>query len=614
LDKKQLSESDICDKFIRPAMEQAGWHGLDQIYREFPLRAGRVSVRGNKAHRDQSTVLRADYALFFKANIPIAVVEAKDNNKPMGSGMAQAINYAELLGVPFCFASNGDGFVFRDATLADGVLERNLSLEEFPSPQDLWERYCAWKGWTLAVRRVTEFDYAPSKTPRYYQINAINRTVEAIAQGQNRAMLVMATGTGKTYTAFQIIWRLWKSGAKKRILFLADRNILIDQTMVNDFRPFKGAMAKLSPNAKGVERVDAQGQITVEEVDLAVNKTTKLVDKSYEIYLSLYQAVTGTEEERNIYKQFSPDFFDLIVVDECHRGSANEDSAWREILNYFSSAAQVGLTATPKETQDTSNSDYFGEPIYTYSLKQGIEDGFLSPYKVVRVDLDKDTFGWRPTQGMTDKHGHLIEDRIYNATDMNRKLVLEQRDQVVAAKITEYLKATDRYAKTIVFCEDIDHAAKTWAKPGSPSSTSNAPPSCLPTRSSTVSLCRFTSPKVMNPSTRLKKPAHPVRVILWFPASPTHLASSPAVIPHPAAAVTTASPRNTYSAAWSPWPWPASACNTSAPMASSSPKACATTPASTWPSNTTRSTSSCKPGTTPTAKPRWWKSLKSKAS
>ena len=460
MDKKQLSESDICDKFIRPAMEQAGWHGLDQIYREFPLRAGRVSVRGNKAHRDLSTVLRADYALFYKANIPIAVVEAKDNNKPMGSGMAQAINYAELLGVPFCFASNGDGFVFRDATLADGVLEKNLTLDEFPSPQDLWDRYCAWKGWTPAVRQVAEFDYAPSKTPRYYQINAINRTVEAIAQGQNRAMLVMATGTGKTYTAFQIIWRLWKSGAKKRILFLADRNILIDQTMVNDFRPFKGAMAKLSPNAKGVERVDAQGQVTLENVDLAVNKTTKQVDKSYEIYLSLYQAVTGTEEERNIYKQFSPDFFDLIVVDECHRGSANEDSAWRDILTYFGSATQVGLTATPKETQDTSNTEYFGEPVYTYSLKQGIEDGFLSPYKVVRVDLDKDTFGWRPTQGMTDKHGHLIEDRIYNATDMNRKLVLEQRDEVVAAKITEYLKSTDRYAKTIVFCEDIDHAAR----------------------------------------------------------------------------------------------------------------------------------------------------------
>jgi type I restriction enzyme, R subunit len=460
MNKKHLTESDIRARYITPAIEQAGWDPMTQVFHEFGLRAGRISVRGKKAHRDATTILKADYALFFKPNIPIAVVEAKDNNKPMGSGMAQAINYAELLVVPFSFSSNGDGFVFRDATLADGVLERNITLEEFPSPQDLWERYCAWKGWTPAVRRVTEFEYAPSKTPRYYQINAINRAVEAIAQGQNRAMLVMATGTGKTYTAFQIIWRLWKSGAKKRILFLADRNILIDQTMVNDFRPFKGAMAKLSPNAKGVERVDAQGKVTVENVDLAVNKTTKLVDKSYEIYLSLYQAVSGTEKERNIYKQFSPDFFDLIVVDECHRGSANEDSAWREILNYFSSAAQLGLTATPKETEDTSNSDYFGEPIYTYSLKQGIEDGFLSPYKVVRVDLDKDTFGWRPTQGMTDKFGNVIEDRIYNATDMNRKLVLEQRDEVVAAKITEYLKANDRYAKTIVFCEDIDHAAR----------------------------------------------------------------------------------------------------------------------------------------------------------
>jgi type I restriction enzyme R subunit len=459
-EQKNLSESDICDKFIRPAMVQAGWNGMDQIYSEYPLRAGRVMVRGNKSHRAKDTVLRADFALFFKANIPIAAVEAKDNNHAMGAGMAQAINYAELLDVPFCFSSNGDGFVFRDATMADGMLEKTITLDEFPSPHDLWERYCAWKGWTPAVRQITEFDYAPSKTPRYYQLNAINRTVEAIARGQNRAMLVMATGTGKTYTAFQIIWRLWKSGAKKRILFLADRNILIDQTMVNDFRSFKGAMAKLSPNAKGVERVDAQGQITIEDVDLAVHKTTKLVDKSYEIYLSLYQAVTGTEEERNIYKQFSSDFFDLIVVDECHRGSANEDSAWREILTYFSSAAHVGLTATPKETKDISNTDYFGGPIYTYSLKQGIEDGFLAPYKVIRVDLDKDTFGWRPMQGMTDKHGNVIEDRIYNATDMNRKLVLEKRDEVVAVKITEYLKATDRYAKTIVFCEDIDHAAR----------------------------------------------------------------------------------------------------------------------------------------------------------
>lgn len=458
--KKNLSESDICDKFIRPAMEQAGWNGMDQIYREYPLRAGRVVVCGKQAQRDQSTVLRADYALFFKANIPLAVVEAKDNQHAVGAGMAQAIQYAELLGVPFSFASNGDGFVFRDATLADGVLERNLTLDEFPAPGELWSRYCAWKGWSDAVREVAAFDYAPSKTPRYYQMNAINRTVEAIAAGQNRVLLVMATGTGKTYTAFQIIWRLWKSGAKKRILFLADRNILIDQTMVNDFRPFKGAMAKLSPHAKGVERVDAQGQVTVDDVELAVNKTTKQVDKSYEIYLSLYQAVTGSDEADNIYKQFSPDFFDLVIVDECHRGSAAEDSAWRDILTYFGSATQIGLTATPKETEDVSNIDYFGEPLYTYSLKQGIEDGYLAPYKVIRIDLDKDTFGWRPTEGMRDKHGNLIEDRIYTGADMNRRLVLERRDEVVAARITEYLRANDRYAKTIVFCEDIDHAAR----------------------------------------------------------------------------------------------------------------------------------------------------------
>lgn len=460
MNKKTLSESDICDKFIRPAIEAAGWDGMLQIYREFPLRAGRVVVRGRKARRDATTVLRADYALFLKPGIPLAVIEAKDNQHAVGAGMAQAINYAGLLDVPFSFSSNGDGFIFRDATLADGVLERSLSLQEFPSPADLWDRYCAWKGWTSEVRKVTESDYAPAKTPRYYQLNAVNRTVEAIAGGKNRVLLVMATGTGKTYTAFQIIWRLWKGGAKKRILFLADRNILVDQTMVNDFRPFKGAMAKLSPHAKGVDVVDAQGRTRIEEVDLAVNRTTKQVNKSYEIYLSLYQAVSGTEEERDIYKQFSPDFFDLIIIDECHRGSAAEDSAWRDILSYFGTATQIGLTATPKETADVSNIDYFGDPVYTYSLRQGIEDGYLAPYKVVRVDLDKDAFGWRPPEGMTDKLGNIIEDRVYIGADMNRRLVLERRDEVVAAKITEYLKATSRYDKTIVFCEDIEHAAR----------------------------------------------------------------------------------------------------------------------------------------------------------
>ena len=468
MDKSKLSETDICEKFISPALVQAGWDVIEQILREYPLRLGRMVVRGQRASRDKKSVVRADYVLFWKANIPLAVIEAKDNNHAVGSGMQQALGYADLLEVPFVFSSNGDGFVFRDATLATGTLETSLGLDEFPTPAELWARLCVHKGWTPEVQAITAQPYSPSKTPRYYQLNAINRTVEAIARGQDRILLVMATGTGKTYTAFQIIYRLWKSSWKagktsgqKRILFLADRNILIDQTMVNDFRPFKGAMAKLSPNAKGVERVDAtSGKHFIEDLDVAVNKTTKQVDKSYEIYLSLYQAVSGTEEEQNIYKQFSPDFFDLIVVDECHRGSADEDSAWREILTYFQGATQIGLTATPKETEHISNTEYFGEPVYTYSLKQGIEDGYLAPYKVIRVDLDKDTFGWRPPQGMTDKLGNVIEDRIYNATDMNRKLVLERRDEVVAAKITEYLKATDRYAKTIVFCEDIDHASR----------------------------------------------------------------------------------------------------------------------------------------------------------
>jgi hypothetical protein len=382
VDKSKLSETDICEKFISPALAAAGWSIHEQILREYPLRPGRMVVRGQKAFRDKRTVLRADYVLFWKGNIPLAVIEAKDNNHAVGAGMHQAISYGELLDVPFAFTSNGDGFVFRDATLGTGELESNLGLDAFPSPKSLWLRLCAHKGWTPEVEAITSQDYAPSKTPRYYQIQAINRTVEAIARGQRRVLLVMATGTGKTYTAFQIIHRLWKSpwradkpSGQKRILFLADRNILIDQTMVNDFRPFKGAMAKLSPNAKGIERVDSTGTF-IEELDLAVSKATKQVDKSYEIYLSLYQAVSGTDEESNIYKQFSPDFFDLIVVDECHRGSADEDSAWREILDYFSGATQIGLTATPKETKDISNTEYFGEPVYTYSLKQGIDDGY----------------------------------------------------------------------------------------------------------------------------------------------------------------------------------------------------------------------------------------------
>ena len=372
----------------------------------------------------------------YKPGIPIAVIEAKDNNYAVGAGMQQALEYAEILDVPFAYSSNGDAFLEHDRTGTGGTVEREFPLDQFPSPEDLWARYRAAKGYTAAQEAVTTQDYyddGSGKTPRYYQLIAINRAVEAIARGENRILLVMATGTGKTYTAFQIIWRLWKSGAKKRILFLVDRNILADQTKTNDFKPFGKAMTKI---------------------------THRTVDKAFEIYLSLYQAVTGTEEEQNIYKQFSPDFFDLVIIDECHRGSAADDAAWRKVLEYFSSATQIGLTATPKETRDVSNIEYFGDPIYTYSLKQGIADGFLAPYKVVRIGIDKDLEGWRPEKGKTDKYGQLIEDREYNETDFDRNLILEKRTELVAAKITEFLKATDRFAKTIVFCENIDHAER----------------------------------------------------------------------------------------------------------------------------------------------------------
>lgn len=434
-DKKNLSERDICSKYITPAIIGAGWDLYSQIREEVTFTKGRVIVRGKLHTRGEQK--RADYILYYKPNIPLAVIEAKENGHSVGAGMQQALNYAETLGVPFVFSSNGDAFLMHDRTGLADKTEQELALDAFPSPAELWQRYCQCKGLEAADARHTVeipyYDDGTGRAPRYYQANAINNTVEAAAKAQQRILLVMATGTGKTYTAFQIIWRLWKSGNKKRILFLADRNILVDQTKNNDFKPFGAAMTKISK---------------------------RQIDKSYEIYLSLYQAVTGGEEEQNIYKQFSRDFFDLIVIDECHRGSAAEDSAWREILAYFSSATHVGLTATPKETKDVSSIYYFGDPVYTYTLKQGIEDGFLAPYKVVRIDIDKDIQGWRPSKGQTDKHGQVIEDRVYNQIDMDRTLVLEKRTELVAKKITEFLVATDPYAKTIVFCDDIDHAER----------------------------------------------------------------------------------------------------------------------------------------------------------
>ena len=437
MNKKALTEADIRTKFITPALVGANgdkWDLMTQVREEVYFTKGRVIVRGKTVKR--GVARRADYILVYRPNIPLALIEVKDNNHAVGDGMQQALDCAEMLDIPFVYSSNGDAFLEHDRTVSSGAVTREIPLDQFPTPAELWARYCKAKGLVAEEQAVAIQDYfddGSGKTPRYYQRIAINRTVEAIALGLNRILLVMATGTGKTYTAFQIIWRLWRSGAKKRILFLVDRNILADQTKTNDFKPFGQAMTKI---------------------------TNRTVDKAFEIYLCLYQAVTGTEEEQNIYKQFSPDFFDLVFVDECHRGSAADDAAWRKVLEYFSAATQIGMTATPKETRDVSNIDYFGEPIYTYSLRQGIADGFLAPYKVVRIGLDRDLDGWRPESGQTDKFGFAIEDREYNDSDYDRALILEQRTDLVAAKITEFLKATDRFAKTIVFCQNIDHAER----------------------------------------------------------------------------------------------------------------------------------------------------------
>jgi type I restriction enzyme R subunit len=437
MNKKALTEADIRTKFITPALVGANggkWDLMTQVREEVYFTKGRVIVRGKSVRR--GVARRADYILDYRPNIPLALIEAKDNHHAVGDGMPQALDCAEMLDIPFVYSSNGDAFLEHDRTVTSGPVTREIPLDQFPSPEELWARYCQAKGLTGSQALVATQDYfddGSGKTPRYYQLIAINRTVEAIARGLGRILLVMATGTGKTYTAFQIIWRLWRSGAKQRILFLVDRNILADQTKTNDFKPFGQALTKI---------------------------THRRVDKAFEIYLCLYQAVTGTEEEQNIYRQFSPDFFDLVFVDECHRGSAADDAAWRKVLDYFSAATQIGMTATPKETRDVSNSDYFGEPLYSYSLRQGIADGFLAPYKVVRIGLDRDLDGWRPVLGQTDKFGHAIEDREYNDSDYDRNLILEQRTILVAAKITEFLKATDRFAKTIVFCQNIDHAER----------------------------------------------------------------------------------------------------------------------------------------------------------
>ncbi len=434
MNKKVLSERDICSKFITPALINSNWNLQKQIREQIFFTKGKIIVHGKTVKRGEAKF--ADYILFHKSNFPLAIIEAKDNNHSVGAGMQQALDYAEILDIPFVYSSNGDGFIEHDRTKSSGTIEQELSIDNFPTPEELYDRYKKWKNISESEETIINQDYfyeANGKEPHYFQRVAINRVIESVAKGGNRILLVMATGTGKTFVASQIIWRLWKSGKKKRILFLADRNILVDQAKTNDFKQFEDKMTKI---------------------------TNHQVDKSYEIYLALYQGVSGIEDTRNIYKQFSPDFFDLIVVDECHRGSASEDSAWRDILSYYSSATQIGMTATPMETKTISNMHYFNEPIYVYSLKQGIEDGFLAPYKVIRITIDKDVEGYRPEKGKLDKFGFEVPDEVYEGQDFDRRIIIDERTQLVAKKVTEFLQETNPFDKAIIFCIDIDHAER----------------------------------------------------------------------------------------------------------------------------------------------------------
>lgn len=434
--KKQMTEEDIKVRYITPALHRSGWE-KDDILFEKSFTDGQIVVRGEKAKRKKRKF--ADYLLHYSNNNPIAVVEAKDNKHSIGSGIQQAIKYAEILDVPFAYSSNGDGFVEHDRTTGK---EKQISIDEFPSKEELWNRYVNQNHISSTQKKIIDTPYYyefGAKNPRYYQRIAINKTVDAVAQGKTRIMFVLATGTGKTYTAFQIIHRLMKSGLKKRILFLADRNILVDQTLINDFRPFGNRMIKIDKNL--------------------LNKPETI--NSYEVYLGIYQQLMGEDGTESHYEKFGEDFFDLIIIDEAHRGSAKEESNWRRILKYFNSATQIGMTATPKEDASISNARYFGLPVYTYSLKQGIEDGFLAPYRVIRVNVDIDIDGYRPEQGKIDANGEVIDDRIYNRKDFDKNIIIDDRTKKIAKYVSDYLKERNsRFEKSIFFCVDIDHAER----------------------------------------------------------------------------------------------------------------------------------------------------------
>ena len=429
---EKLTEEDIKLRYITPAIENK-WDKDTQIGMEREFTNGPIMLSGvGKPKRGKK--MKVDYLLMFKPNIPLAIIEAKSNQCNAEDGIQQGMKYAQILDVKFVYSSNGSCFIEYDFFTGK---QNRLELNEFPTPQELWERYCIGKKLTPQQAQIMEVPYHTAtynaKMPRYYQQIAINRTVEAISRGQNRILLVMATGTGKTFTAFQIIYRLRESKIKKKILYLADRNILIDQTIQKDFKPFEKVITKVS------------------------GKTT---DSSYEVYMALYQQLVGNIVGEEPFRQLKPEFFDLIIVDECHRGSANEDSQWRSILNYFNSATQIGMTATPKQTKEVSNIIYFGEPVYTYSLKQGIADGFLAPYQLIRVGLNIDLEGWRPYNGQKDEHGEVIDDLEYNTKDYDRKIVIEERTKEIAKRITKFLQDTDPFAKTIVFCVDIEHSGR----------------------------------------------------------------------------------------------------------------------------------------------------------
>lgn len=432
LSKRNMTEEDIKLQFITPAVTEKWSRG--KITMETRITDGKINLKGNLAFREKPK--RADYLLYLSANNPIAVIEAKDNTHSISYGLQQAMEYARMLDLPFAFSSNGDGFAEHDFLTGK---ERQFGLEDFPTETELIERFKQESGLSPAQETVLSQPYYSSQNtypPRYYQRIAINRTIDAIARGQQRLLLVMATGTGKTYTAFQIVYRLLQSGMKRKVLYLADRNILVDQSIQQDFAPLEKVTHKIN-----------------------VAKDDKSTITSHEVYFSLYQQLVGDDDQEHFSELFSPDFFDLIIVDECHRGSAKEESRWRRILEYFSSATQIGMTATPKETKYISNLNYFGEPVYTYSLKEGIEDGFLAPFKVINIMTDIGD-GWRPRKGQRDIYGNEIPDRIYTNSDYDYNIVIEDRIEQVAQEITRYLKSTDRMAKTIVFCANEDAAER----------------------------------------------------------------------------------------------------------------------------------------------------------